>query len=257
MNLSKALLISQLLAAVSAAASLRGQDDGRAFADRIIGGTQAVDGRYPYAVSLRDNLGHFCGGSLIAPNVVLSAAHCVQPGKLIKVAIGRHDLTNLNDGDEVNVQSQIPHPNYNQDTTDNDFLILILERDTTEDAGFVRINPNYVSGGMPVTTMGYGDTDPSESVSSLAPILMHTEVKTVSNEICSTSSGSVGGISVFGITFGGYNASYKNMITDNMICARDDGEDSCQGDSGGPLVIRSDTGEDLQVGVVSWGYGCA
>ena len=257
MNLSKALLISQLFAVVSAAAYLRGQDDGRALDDRIIGGTQAVDGRYPYAVSLRDNLGHFCGGSLIAPNVVLSAAHCAQPGKLIKVAIGRHDLTNPNDGDEVNVQSQIPHPKYNQGTTDNDFLILILERDTTEDAGFVQVNPNYVSGGTPVTTMGYGDTNPSESVSSLAPILMHTEVKTVSNEICSTSSGSVGGWDFFGITFGGYNASYKNMITDNMICARDDGEDSCQGDSGGPLVIRSDTGEDLQVGVVSWGYGCA
>jgi len=258
MNLSKALLISQICAVASAATSLRGQEDGRALDNRIIGGTQAVDGRYPYAVSLRDNLGHFCGGSLLAPNVVLSAAHCAQPGKLIKVVIGRHDLRDPNDGDEVNVQTQIPHPKYNQETTDNDFLILILDRDTVApDARFIRINPNYVSGGTPVTTMGYGDTNPSDSVSALAPILMHTEVKTVSNDECKQSSGSVGGVEFFGISFGGYNASYQNMITDNMICARDNGEDSCQGDSGGPLVIRSDTGEDLQVGVVSWGFGCA
>merc|ERR1712051_906056 len=59
-----------------------------------------------------------------------------------------------------------------------------------------------------------------------------------------------------GWTIGGYQTDYKNQISGNMMCANDNGEDSCQGDSGGPLVIRSRTG-DVQVGVVSWGVGCA
>ena len=50
---------------------------------------------------------------------------------------------------------------------------------------------------------------------------------------------------------------YHNEITENMMCAKDDSEDACQGDSGGPLVIRQSSGDDLQVGVVSWGISCA
>ena len=67
MNITKALLLSQICATVSAAAtSLRrnlNEDT------RVIGGTTAEDGRYNYAVSLQDAYGHYCGGSLIAPNV--------------------------------------------------------------------------------------------------------------------------------------------------------------------------------------------
>ena len=48
--------------------------------ERIINGVEAIEGRYSYAVSLQDNLGHFCGGSLIAKDIVLTAAHC-QGGK--------------------------------------------------------------------------------------------------------------------------------------------------------------------------------
>ena len=259
MNLSKAILLAQICTIASAATSLRGKINERELDSRVIGGTEAVDGRYSYAVSLQDSVGgrHFCGGSLIAPNVVLSAAHCMQTDVGVKVVIGRHDLRNTTDGDEVNVQTQIPHPDYDQTTTNNDYMILILERDTTEDVNFINIHPGYVSGDISVTTMGYGDTDPDDIVSYPAPILMHTEVKTVSNDECKQSSGHVGGDQVFGWNIGGFDASYSKMITDNMICASDNGEDSCFGDSGGPLVILSDTGDDLQVGVVSWGYGCA
>jgi len=65
-NISKALLLSQICATVSAAAtSLRSLNEDT----RVIGGTTAEDGRYNYAVSLQDSYGHYCGGSLIAPNV--------------------------------------------------------------------------------------------------------------------------------------------------------------------------------------------
>ena len=66
MNITKALVLSQICATVSAATtSLRSLNEDT----RVIGGTTAEDGRYNYAVSLQDSYGHYCGGSLIAPNV--------------------------------------------------------------------------------------------------------------------------------------------------------------------------------------------
>jgi len=75
---------------------------------------------------------------------------------------------------------------------------------------------------------------------------MEVDVNVITNEECEKSDGDFG--------------SYEDQITSNMLCAREEGggEDSCQGDSGGPLVIRgAKASEDVQVGVVSWGIGCA
>ena len=202
-------------------------------------------------MSLESNGRHFCGGSLIAPDIVLCAAHCAQ-STVYNAVIGRHDLR-TDDGDVIPVRGQALHPDYNSASTNNDFMIIVLERSTTE-GRIVEIGLD-IDPETAVTAMGWGDTDPSDS-SRLAVELQETEVFTMSNEECAASRGTVGGYSIFGYTFGGYQETYSNKITDSMICARDEGEDSCQGDSGGPLVIRSDTG-DKQVGVVSWGMGCA
>jgi trypsin len=254
MNLSRAFMISQLFA-VASSSSLRGTKGNRELNKRIIGGTQATEGRYSYAVSLQDGVGHFfCGGSLVAKDVILSAAHCMQ-NKAYQAVIGRHSLSSTPEGDVVNVKTQIPHPNYDSETTDNDFMILILDRDTDEDVDIVQLSPENITAGSAVTVMGWGDTDPT-STQTLAQELMETEVYVISNDECQQSSGTVGGIDMFGLVIGGYEATYSGRITDNMMCAKDNGEDSCQGDSGGPLVIHEDSG-DVQVGVVSWGVGCA
>ena len=105
--------------------------------------------------------------------------------------------------------------------------------------------------------MGWGDAHPSDGITALADELMETEVFVISNEECQASTGTIGGMEFLGWTIGGYDAVYGDSITENMVCAEDVGEDSCQGDSGGPLVVRSSSGVDLQVGVVSWGYSCA
>ncbi|KAL7545847.1 hypothetical protein ACHAWF_009195 [Thalassiosira exigua] len=256
MNLFKVLLFSKL--ATTSSKSLRGDADERDLRNRIIGGDKAVQGRYSYAVSLQDDEGHFCGGSLIAPDVVLSAAHCMQEKAGYKAIVGRHDLKTT-EGDVVIVKDEIAHPDYDWGTTDNDFMILVLERPTTENVNLVEVSSNVVPVGQTTTVMGWGDTHPSDDVLERSEVLLETEVFVVSNEECEQSSGMVGGtVLEDGTVVGQWPETYEGQITDNMVCAEKEGAgvDACQGDSGGPLVIRSGSG-DVQVGVVSWGVSCA
>ena len=76
--------------------------------------------------------------------------------------------------------------------------------------------------------MGWGDTTADDYTQELADELKSVTVNVMSNSDCDASSGSING----------WSDSYEGQITDNMLCARDNGEDSCQGDSGGPLRPR-------------------
>jgi len=216
---------------------------------RIIGGDEATEDRFSYAVSLSDDWGHFCGGSLIAPDVVLSAAHC--QGGQYQATVGRHGL-NETDGQSIDVMIEIPHPDYNDETTDNDFMLLFLKSNVTVDVKMVQLNSdaNVPQVGDAVTVVGWGDVDPSDEGQEMAIYLQEVEVNAISNEECKASDGPYGSYAEGG------------GITENMLCAREEGggEDSCQGDSGGPLIIKGadpNGADDVQVGVVSWGIGCA
>lgn len=216
---------------------------------RIIGGTQATEDRFAYAVSIQDDIGHFCGGSLIAKDVVLTAAHC--KGGPYNVVIGRHDL-NDNDGEVIAMKEELPHPNYDPKSTNNDFMLVFLERAAdVSNNDLMKLNSqnNVPSMGQSVTVMGWGDTDIRDNVSTLSDALMNVNVNVISNQECDASEG----------TIDGYDDNYNEQITQNMLCAEHaKRKDSCQGDSGGPLVIKgANGGSDLQVGVVSWGVGCA
>jgi len=214
---------------------------------RIINGTTAEADRYNYFVSFQSisfqNKTALCGGSLVAADVVLTAAHCEIPDLRDSWAvIKRHDLNDISEGTVILVEgSPLPHPNYDFDSTkyDNDFMLLFLRDPAPQDAAFVKLNsdPNVPAAGDYVTVMGHGDTE-FNGTSSME--LLEVEINAVSNEEC--------------------QESYRSNFTDNMLCAADIGEDSCQGDSGGPLVIKGNDAhgsDDIQVGVVSWGTGCA
>jgi trypsin len=216
---------------------------------RIIGGNETRNGRYSYAVSLQDGEGHFCGGSLIAEDIVLTAAHC--QGGSYNAVINRHDLEN-NNGDTIRVREEIPHPQYNNKTTNNDYMLLVLNRPTRANVELVKLNSNasVPSNNQRLRVMGWGDTNPDDNVSDLAERLMSVDVNAISNQQCRQSEG----------TIDGYDESYENDITNAMLCARARNRDSCQGDSGGPLVIPGNHprgANDRQVGVVSWGLSCA
>lgn len=214
---------------------------------RIIGGSSASNGEFKYSISMQDTQGHFCGGSLITPNLVLTAAHCL--GGSYDVIVGRTKNINGSGGQSIPKKQEIRHPKYNSQKTDDDFAILVLNEAvdmSDNNVGLVKLNTqsSYPSVGSKVTVIGWGETQ----ARGLSNDLLKVEVEVISNQECDSSSGSVGG----------YSDNYNGQISDSMMCANVDGggKDACQGDSGGPCVVETN-GQHTQVGVVSWGIGCA
>jgi len=210
---------------------------------RIIGGTNAGQFEFPFSVSMQDNIGHFCGGSLITPNMVLTAAHCL--GGNYDVVYGKTNL-NSSTGQTIPMKREIEYKGYKPSSTDGDYALLILD-ESVNDPSIIKpnSNSNYPPNGESVTVMGWGDTNLSDWDSDLSSKLMKVTVNVITNEVCGQSSDG--------------RDDYYGQITNNMLCARvqGGGKDACQGDSGGPLVGTNDDGDLVQVGVVSWGIGCA
>jgi len=218
-----------------------------------VGGEITEVNEYPWQVALVSNGGSrpFCGGSVIGDRWILTAAHCTGAGTSMQVLLGEHD-TGISDDNVVrkNVVQVIDHPSYSSSTLDYDFSLLKLDS-AIDFAGNEHIRPvclpaddSNTYAGEQATVTGWGTTSSGGTVSQQ---LREVTVQVLSNTECTSK---------------GYSDS---DITARMICAGVDagGKDSCQGDSGGPLV-SSGSGDGTtagqnyeQIGVVSWGYGCA
>ncbi|XP_047657794.1 trypsin-2-like [Tachysurus fulvidraco] len=199
--------------------------------DKIVGGYECKPNSQPWQVSL--NVGyHFCGGSLINQNWVVSAAHCYQ--SRLEVRLGEHNIK-VKEGSEQFISSAkvIRNPNYDSWNIDNDIMLIKLSQPATLNSYVqpVALPKSCPPAGTWCTVSGWGNTMSSTADSNKLQCL---EVPIISDKDC--------------------NNSYPGMITDSMFCAGylEGGKDSCQGDSGGPVVCNG----ELQ-GVVSWGYGCA
>ena len=231
---------------------------------KIVNGdiVKGENGDYPFQVQLG---GWICGASLIAPDVVLTAAHCINGGGPSRVIIWDATATRPRMTPRT-VESVVMHPKY-KGLTNDIALIKLSEPALAVDAdwdlvdnhdwvnhppmirlqryqnpsGCTSLSQDQAEGITTMTVIGHGTI---AAGGQMAGKLMEADVHYVLNSVC--------------------QKQYKNEdITDDMICASDTREeqDACQGDSGGPLFTRMSAagGHDLftLVGTVSWGYGCA
>ncbi|CAL9682615.1 unnamed protein product [Knipowitschia caucasica] len=208
---------------------------------RIVGGEEAWSQSWPWQVSLSFVEMPACGGAILSPLWVISAAHCFKRYKkasLWTVLAGKHNLDNLNETRQqvVAVSRIISHTDYNPRTKEHDIALLKLQKRLVFNE-FVR--PIHIwMRSLPLftecTITGWGS---SRENGPRMNKLQEVNVTILPTDVC--------------------NKYYAGQILNTMFCAgkEEGGADACQGDSGGPLSCFNGSRYEL-IGTVSWGVGC-
>lgn len=225
-----------------------------ATADRtVVGGHPAHTALAPWAVALASRerfggarSGQFCGGVVVGPTTVLTAAHCMSRDVLgvdwrevgdLRVIIGRDDLRGSG-GVEMAPRWVWVNPSYDQVDRAGDVAVLTLAQPLPRIYGVAMAAEGDAAyqPGARAAVYGWGDT---RGNGSYASTLRATRLQVLPDMTCEDAYP------------GGAEGEYRS---DSMMCAGlpDGGRDACQGDSGGPLIARGKL-----VGLVSWGSGCA
>jgi len=220
---------------------------------QIVSKMKAEIGRYEYYVQTVPI--DYCGGFLIAPNVVLSAAHC-ENEFTVEVRIGSYK--NSIGGEKVGIKEIIVHPDYNAQNLENDYMLVVLQRDSKYSPVIIA-DTEYDATLAPGTSL-YAIGLAYKKYGGLSEVrrLREVHLPYIDNEQCERQYNHIGWPFDDGFDDNINDDTFKIEIADSMMCtATEEKRDSCQGDNGGPLIRRgADAAEDIVVGIVSWGFYC-
>ncbi|XP_033886726.2 hyaluronan-binding protein 2-like isoform X1 [Acipenser ruthenus] len=217
---------------------------------RIYGGIKAIPGAHPWQASIQtkhpNNIArHYCGGILIKPCWVLTAAHCVVgTASRVQVVLGGQDLQKNEPEDQTfDVEKSIVHENYRNTgkVLYNDIALLKLKPvggQCAKETRYVKtacLPDSPFADGTECSISGWGSTE----TTVISNQLLSAKVLLISQERCKNRN------------------VYGSLLDNSMFCAGnlEGGPDSCQGDSGGPLTCKRD-GKHYAYGIVSWGDQC-
>uniref|UniRef100_A0A8C3SLQ3 Peptidase S1 domain-containing protein n=1 Tax=Chelydra serpentina TaxID=8475 RepID=A0A8C3SLQ3_CHESE len=202
---------------------------------RVVGGEEACPHCWPWQAGLQFLGDHQCGGVVVSPTWILTAAHCIQTNRPLHwtVIVGDHDRTL-----KERVKTIVVHPDFDTLSYDSDIALIRLdvplEYNTVVRPICLPNSTQLLSSSILCTMTGWGSTQ--EGIR-----LQQTQVPILGSEVCEKN----------------YYFNHPGGITARMLCAEIPLFVCFQGDSGGPLVCRNEKEPFILYGIISWGVGCA